>query len=76
MAKKSKLIKQPIIAKVQLHKQDTGSNSVQIAILTARIEQISQHLKFHRKDVASRRSLLKKVAYRRKLQNQLSNSNS
>ncbi|MBU1118652.1 30S ribosomal protein S15 [Patescibacteria group bacterium] len=60
--------KDKIIAKYKTHKQDTGSPEVQIAILTAEIEDLTGHLKIHRKDHSSRRGLLKKVAQRKKLQ--------
>lgn len=51
----------------RLHAQDTGSADVQIAILTRRINQLTDHLKGHRKDHSSRRGLLKLVATRRSL---------
>lgn len=59
--------KQGIIKKYQTHKDDTGSPEVQIAILTKEIEQVSEHLKIHRKDNHSRRGLLKMVGNRRRL---------
>jgi small subunit ribosomal protein S15 len=59
--------KNNIIKKYQTHKGDTGSPEVQIAILTAEIEQVSEHLKKHRKDNHSRRGLLKMVGNRRRL---------
>ncbi len=59
--------KEKIIKKFQTHKNDTGSPQVQIAILTAEIKELSDHLKEHRKDHSSRRGLLKKVSERRKL---------
>jgi small subunit ribosomal protein S15 len=59
--------KEKIIKKFQTHKNDTGSPQVQIAILTAEIKDLTDHLKEHRKDHSSRRGLLKKVAERRKL---------
>jgi small subunit ribosomal protein S15 len=51
----------------QLHDKDTGSADVQIALLTLRINQLTDHLKGHRKDHSSRRGLLKLVATRRSL---------
>jgi small subunit ribosomal protein S15 len=59
--------KQNLIRKYQIHKDDTGSPEVQIAILTKEIEQVSEHLKVHRKDNHSRRGLLKMVGNRRRL---------
>jgi small subunit ribosomal protein S15 len=59
--------KDSIIRKFQTHKDDTGSPEVQIAILTKEIEQVSDHLKIHRKDNHSRRGLLKMVGNRRRL---------
>ena len=59
--------KSNIIKKFQTHKDDTGSPEVQIAILTKEIEQVSEHLKIHRKDNHSRRGLLKMVGNRRRL---------
>ena len=51
----------------QMHEKDTGSADVQIALLTQRINQLTDHLKSHLKDHSSRRGLLKMVAKRRKL---------
>jgi len=59
--------KEKIIKKFRTHDSDTGSPQVQIAILTAEIEQLSEHLKAHKHDYSSRRGLLKKVAERRRL---------
>lgn len=59
--------KQKIIAKFRTHAGDTGSPEVQIAILTAEIEELIEHLKTHRKDHSSRRGLLRKVGERRRL---------
>lgn len=58
--------KAAIIKKVQAHDKDTGSASVQIAILTERINALSLHLKKNNKDNHSRRGLLQMVADRRK----------
>ena len=51
----------------QIHEKDTGSSDVQIALLTQRINQLTDHLKAHAKDHHSRRGLLKMVARRRSL---------
>lgn len=59
---KAKLIKTN-----QLHDSDTGSPEVQVAVLTERIEQLSEHLKSHKKDNHSRRGLLQMVNKRRRL---------
>ena len=59
--------KQEIIKSVQLHGKDTGSADTQIALLTARINELSGHLQGHRKDHASRRGLLRMVVRRRRL---------
>ena len=56
----------------QLHEKDTGSADVQIALLTRRIGQLTDHLKSHAKDHSSRRGLLKMVAMRRSLLDYLS----
>jgi small subunit ribosomal protein S15 len=56
----------------QLHEKDTGSADVQIALLTRRIEHLTEHLKTNRKDRSSRRGLLKMVAQRRSLLDYLS----
>jgi len=53
--------------------KDTGKTEVQIALLTEDITNLTEHLNFHRKDITSRRSLLKKVAQRRALLNFLLN---
>ncbi|QJA06577.1 30S ribosomal protein S15 [Thermosulfurimonas marina] len=64
-------IKTEIIKKFQRHENDTGSPEVQIALLTARIKQLEEHFKVHKKDHHSRRGLLKLVGQRRKLLNYL-----
>lgn len=63
----SKQEKDALIKKYRTHKDDTGSPEVQIAILTKEIEQVSEHLKVHKKDNHSRRGLLKMVGNRRRL---------
>lgn len=62
-----KKAKDKIIAKFKTHANDTGSPQVQIAILTAEISELTEHLKNHKKDFSSRRGLLKKVGQRRRL---------
>lgn len=64
-------IKQELIKKFQRHPEDTGSPEVQIALLTARIKQLEEHLKVHRKDFHSRRGLMKIIGKRRALLNYL-----
>jgi len=61
--------KKGVIGKFRLHEQDTGSPEVQIALLSARIEYLTEHFKVHKKDHHSRRGLLKLVGQRRKLLN-------
>ncbi|PSR23776.1 MAG: 30S ribosomal protein S15 [Sulfobacillus acidophilus] len=63
--------KQAIIAAYRLHESDTGSPEVQIALLTERIGELTEHLKTHKKDHHSRRGLLKMVGHRRALLNYL-----
>ncbi len=62
-----KEIKQDIITTYQTHASDTGSPEVQIAILTKRINDLTEHLKANKKDHHSRRGLLKMVGHRRNL---------
>lgn len=59
--------KREIIGKFQRHEKDTGSPEVQIALLTERINYLTEHFKVHKKDFHSRRGLLKLVGQRRKL---------
>jgi len=66
-----KEIKQALINEYQTHEKDTGSPEVQIAILTNRINQLTEHLKVNKKDFHSRRGLLKMVGHRRNLLNYL-----
>lgn len=65
--------KQEIIAAYKTHESDTGSPEVQIAILTTRINELTEHLKVNKNDHHSRRGLLKMVGHRRRLLNYLSN---
>ena len=62
-----KELKNEIIAKYALHEGDTGSPEVQIAILTHRINTLTEHLKVNKNDHHSRRGLLKMVGHRRNL---------
>mgnify|MGYP000244041489 CR=1 FL=1 len=59
--------KQQIIDENKVHEKDTGSPEVQIALLTSRIQNLTEHLKKNDKDHHSRRGLLKMVGHRRKL---------
>jgi len=63
--------KREIIEKYRINENDTGSPEVQIALLTERINQLTEHLKVHKKDHHSRRGLLKMVGQRRALLNYL-----
>ena len=65
----STTLKQEIINKFATQKGDTGSPEVQIALLTTRIERLTEHLKAHGHDVHSRRGLLSMIAKRRRLIN-------
>jgi len=59
--------KQSVIGKYRTHASDTGSPEVQIAILSERITELTEHFKTHQKDHASRRGLLMMVSKRRRL---------
>ncbi|MEW6608174.1 MAG: 30S ribosomal protein S15 [bacterium] len=63
--------KQTLIEKYRMHEKDTGSPEVQIALLTDRINYLTEHFKVHVKDYHSRRGLLKLVGQRRRLLNYL-----
>lgn len=65
--------KSEIIEKFKTHATDTGSPEVQIALLTDRIEYLTEHFKVHKKDHHSRRGLLKLVGQRRSLLDYLKN---
>lgn len=65
--------KQERIKEFHRHEQDTGSPEVQIALLSTRIDSLSQHLTLHKTDHHSRQGLLKMVSSRRKLLNYLKN---
>ncbi len=66
--------KQNVMTKFQVHKNDTGSPEVQIALLSKRIEEVTSHLKVHKHDSDSRRGLLMMVGRRRRLLDYLKKS--
>lgn len=59
--------KKAIMAEFKLHDSDTGSPEVQVALLSTRIKEITEHLKIHTKDYHTRRGLLKLIGQRRRL---------
>jgi len=63
----TKEVKERIIQEFRTHESDTGSPQVQIALLTERINELTEHFKVHKKDNHSRRGLLKMVSQRRSL---------
>ncbi len=63
----AKEVKEEVVNEYKLHDKDTGSSQVQIALLTKRINELTEHFKVHKKDNHSRRGLLRMVARRRKL---------
>jgi small subunit ribosomal protein S15 len=67
-------VKKQIIPKFRVHKSDTGSPEVQVALLSRRISDLTEHFKTHKKDHHSRRGLLSLVARRRRLLNYLKKS--
>ncbi len=67
--------KRQIVTRNQTHKSDTGSPEVQIALLSTRIAQLTEHFKTHQKDHSSRRGLLTLVAKRRRLLTYLKTNN-
>lgn len=67
--------KQKLVETFGGHRKDVGSSQVQIAALTYRIAELTEHLKIHRKDFSSRRGLLKMVSRRRRLLRYLSRKN-
>jgi small subunit ribosomal protein S15 len=69
------VVKPEIIAEYKTHDKDTGSSEVQIALLTARINHLTEHLRTHRKDFHSRRGLLQMASRRRKLLDYLKKHN-
>jgi small subunit ribosomal protein S15 len=64
--------KQNIVAENRLHQSDTGSPEVQVALLTARINQLQEHLQQHKRDHHSRRGMLIMIGRRQRLLNYLS----
>ena len=60
-------VKESIINQYKMHEGDTGSPQVQVALLTQRINELTEHFKTHKKDNHSRRGLLKMVSQRRSL---------
>ncbi|MDR2377722.1 MAG: 30S ribosomal protein S15 [Puniceicoccales bacterium] len=67
MSKAEYLEKGPVIDAFKTHEKDTGSCEVQVAILTARIQHITEHLRSHKKDYHTRRGLIAMANHRRKL---------
>jgi small subunit ribosomal protein S15 len=63
----AKEVKEQVVSDYKTHNNDTGSSQVQIALLTQRINELTEHFKVHKKDNHSRRGLLKMVSRRRKL---------
>lgn len=61
------ITKENVIKEYQLHDKDTGSCEVQIALLTARVAHLTEHLRTHRKDFHSRRGLIAMTSRRRRL---------
>ena len=64
-----------ITQEYRIHGQDTGASEVQIAVITERIRQLTDHLRVHKKDVHSRRGLITMVSKRRKLLKYLTREN-
>ena len=71
----AKELKEQIVGDYKTHGSDTGSSQVQVALLTQRINELTQHFKTHKKDNHSRRGLLKMVSRRRKLLDYLKRRN-
>lgn len=70
-----KMAKSSVIEKFKIHEKDTGSPEIQVALLTTRINHLTDHLKVHKKDHHSRRGLLVMVGRRRRLLNYLQKKN-
>ena len=68
-------IKERVITEYRTHETDTGSPEVQVALLTSRINELTEHFKTHVKDHHSRRGLLRMVSRRRKLLDYLKRTN-
>jgi len=75
MSAKEEVVKSKIVQNFRLHEKDTGSADVQIALLTDRINSLTEHLQKNNKDHSSRRGLLIMVAQRRRLLDYLHNTN-
>jgi small subunit ribosomal protein S15 len=75
MAKVSYLDKNSVICEYKIHEGDTGSSEVQVALLTARINHLTEHLRIHSKDYHTRRGLIAMANRRRKLLNYIKKSN-
>ncbi len=71
----AKEVKENIVGDYKTHNNDTGSSQVQVALLTQRINELTEHFKVHKKDNHSRRGLLKMVSRRRKLLDYLKRRN-
>ena len=71
----AKTTKEKVISTHSSHKKDTGSAEVQIALFTAKINELTEHLKEHKKDNHSRRGLLAMVSKRRRLLDYLQKKN-
>ncbi len=69
-------VKKDVISKYRLHESDTGSSEVQVALLSQRIEYLTEHFKTHKKDHGSRRGLLMLVSKRRRLLDYLKKNDS
>ena len=72
----TQLRKKELISGFQVHETDTGSADVQVAMLTERINRLSQHLQANKKDHSSRRGLLKMIGERKRLLNYIQKNNS
>ncbi|MBT9544843.1 MAG: 30S ribosomal protein S15 [Candidatus Sericytochromatia bacterium] len=70
----TKTEKTDLITASHVHETDTGSPEVQVSLLTARIQYLTEHLNKHKKDYATRRGLIKMVGRRRKLLRYLANN--
>jgi small subunit ribosomal protein S15 len=70
-----KELKEKIVGDYKTHGTDTGSSQVQVALLTQRINELTEHFKIHKKDNNSRRGLLQMVSRRRKLLDYLKRTN-
>jgi len=71
----AKETKEKVVGDYKLHDSDTGSPQVQIALLSTRIQELTEHFKTHKKDHHSRRGLLKMVSQRRRLLDYLKRKN-